>query len=307
MSMQFSVIIPTRNRPFALVRCLHSFLALDFPRDQWELIVVNDGGERSFQAISPFYREMLPLRLVTVPFAGPAAARNAGAKLATGEFLAFTDDDCQVEPDWLHAFAAGFDQTQADAFGGRILNNFAGNRAAEAAQHLIDFLLNFLCDAEGNALLLLSNNVAYRRRVFEQLGGFDETFPLAAAEDFEMGYRLLAHGFRQQVWPEARVWHDHPVDGMSFLRQQFRYGRGGYFFWKKRREAAGEGVAMKTAVSFYSAFLRSLRESSQPFDIWVMSLAAQVAYRAGQWYQRFWAERQLEQDAAWVGNVRLSP
>ena len=77
--MEFSVVIPTRNRPAALAACLQSFCQLDYPAGDWELIVVNDGGNDSFTAVSPQLRQALPLKLLDATPAGPAAARNRGA------------------------------------------------------------------------------------------------------------------------------------------------------------------------------------------------------------------------------------
>ena len=96
---RFSIIIPTKDRPEALFHCLESFTRLDYP--DWELIVVNDGGAESFANLPERLLEILPITLVDQEASGPAAARNYGASLASGDYLAFTDDDCRVEPDWL--------------------------------------------------------------------------------------------------------------------------------------------------------------------------------------------------------------
>ena len=173
----FSVIIPTRNRPDALAACLHSFGQLDYPAGQWELIVVNDGGAESFTAVSPQLRHALPLKLIDAPQAGPAAARNRGAAEAQFLYLAFTDDDCRVTPNWLQAFDAGFNQTGCDALGGSWRNPQPQNNAMRAAQFLIEFMYGYLQDANQNQLMLVSNNVAYRRASFTAVSGFNETFP----------------------------------------------------------------------------------------------------------------------------------
>jgi glycosyltransferase involved in cell wall biosynthesis len=95
--MQFSVVIPTRNRPQALAACLASFARLDYPAGAWEIIVVNDGGDGSLLTAVPSHlHHLLPLKLIDAPHAGPAAARNRGAAAATFDHLAFTDDDCCV-------------------------------------------------------------------------------------------------------------------------------------------------------------------------------------------------------------------
>ena len=70
--------------------------------------------------------------------AGPAAARNRGAAEARGAFLAFTDDDCTADADWLRAFAAEFEKTPNGLVGGRTLNALDTNRCSATSQMIID-------------------------------------------------------------------------------------------------------------------------------------------------------------------------
>jgi GT2 family glycosyltransferase len=280
--MKFTVIIPTRNRPHALADCLHSFTALDYPAGAWELIVVNDGGEWSLTTDQ--WPPQLPLQVVTIAPSGPAAARNAGARLARGDYLAFTDDDCRVSPDWLQQFERGFAQTGLDGLGGQTLNPQVGRSGASASQFLIDFLYDYMQDQSGNALLLVSNNVAYRRPAFMAVGGFDESFPLAAAEDMEMSYRLVGRGYRLAYYPAAKVWHYHRLSAGGHLRQQFRYGRGAYFFERVARQENYQ--AMRPAAgSFYRSLVAAMRRVSLPYRLRLLLLAGQIAFRVGKRYQ----------------------
>lgn len=281
--MKFSVIIPTRNRPQALVDCLHSFTTLDYPAGAWELIVVNDGGEQLL-AVSNQLQTRLTLQLVTIAAAGPAAARNAGARLASGDYLAFTDDDCRVSPDWLQQFARGFAQTGLDALGGQTLNPQAGRVGASASQFLVDFLYDYMQDQSGNGLLLVSNNVAYRREAFAAVGGFDESFPLAAAEDMEISYRLVQRGYRQAYYPPAKVWHHHRLSAWGHLRQQFRYGRGAYFFEQAYRPAERRAVR-PVANSFYRSLNTAMHRACLRYRLRLLLVAGQIAFQAGKRYQ----------------------
>lgn len=299
----FTVIIPTYNRPEALRACLESFTRLDYPAGAWELIVVNDGGELSFTAVDEALAAQLPLQLLTVPHAGPAAARNSGAKRATGELLAFTDDDCQVTPDWLRVFAAGFADGRWGALGGYSQTPFLQNKAEQAWQYLTDFLNRFMRDDEGNALLLLSNNAAYRQELFARLGGFNQSFPLAAAEDMELSYRLLLAGGRQRLLPQAVVWHYHHLTGWGYLKQQFRYGRGGHYFGEVLRVRPS---ARLRPLYLNNAFLPSLGQAMQrdaiSRDVRQLVWASQRAYQLGLRYQRLLARSQpspLAFPAAW--------
>ena len=125
---RFSIVIPSKDRPQSLLRCLESLRSLEY--GQWEAIVVNDGGTATFSALDERIVEQLPLVLLEMAPRGPAAARNKGASMAQGNLLAFTDDDCVVKPDWLLRLAEGFEQTGADALGGRSLNPYPDNLAS---------------------------------------------------------------------------------------------------------------------------------------------------------------------------------
>jgi glycosyltransferase involved in cell wall biosynthesis len=286
--MRFSVVIPTRNRSEALARCLDSFAALEYPPDCWELIVVNDGGGESFTAVTSQHHATLPLKLLEIPPSGPAAARNRGATEAQFEYLAFTDDDCRVLPDWLQQFAAGFAQTGCDGLGGGTQNPQPDNVAMRASQFLVEFMYRFMRDGADNNLMLISNNVAYKKGAFTAVHGFNESFPLAAGEDMELGFRLVANGFRQRYWPAAEVAHHHNLSRWGHVQQQFRYGRGGHFFLQAIAAQAkgGSQIQPDSAQNFYHALWQALKQQDAPFSLTGLVAVAQVAYRFGQFYQR---------------------
>ncbi|MCP4419414.1 MAG: glycosyltransferase [Chloroflexi bacterium] len=285
---RFSVVVPTRNRPEMLAACLQSFCQLEFPDDDWELIVVNDGGEESFTAVSPQHHQTLPLKLLEISPSGPAVARNRGANAAKFEHLAFTDDDCRVMPDWLQQFARGFAQTGCDGLGGGTDNPQPDNVAMRASQFLIEFMYGFMQDEANNNLMLVSNNVAYQKDVFTAVHGFNESFPLAAGEDMELGFRVVANGYRQQYWPAAQVAHYHDLSCWGHVRQQFRYGRGGHFFLQAVAEQARNGLTVQpgSAKNFYRALGEAVRQQEEPLSFSALVTVAQAAYRFGQFYQR---------------------
>lgn len=282
---RFSVIIPTYRRPEPLRRCLEGFLRLEHP--SWELIVVNDGGDTSFDLVGDDLRAPLPLTLLDAEHRGPAAARNTGARAARGEFLAFTDDDCLPEPDWLQQMERGFAGRDVVALGGSCLNPYPDSVAAITWQVYLDFLREYFRDAHGNALMQPTNNVVYRRRAFWEVDGFDESFPLAAGEDLDLSYRIVAAGHRQDYHDDARVWHYHRSTARGYLRQQYRYGRGTHdlnkrsygIAWKPRRR--GE---------FYAALARYLLRVKAPAGVWVLCGLTPLAHRWGIVSQA-WKER----------------
>jgi len=282
MNIQFSVIIPTYNRPHELDRCLKSFTKLDYPA--WELIVVNDGGGQSFATLDDRLLAKLPIKLIEQSNRGPAAARNAGAVIAQGQYLAFTDDDCEVTSTWLTDFANHLNETKLSAIGGQVQNPYPNNIAAETWQQYMMFLCNYFKDANGNHLLLPSNNIIYSKKVFDAIGGFDTSFPIAAAEDLDLGFRLVAAGHQQQLVSGAMILHHHQNTRVGYLKQQFRYGRGGYHFQKKRYDVS---VLRYYRGQFYIKLVKRLWHIHASWQMWILILLTFIFHAMGKYYEKW--------------------
>ena len=234
MGIGISIVIPTYGRSQQLQACLQALTHLDYPRDAFDVIVVDDGSDTPpDSAIGPF-RERLDLTLLAQEHAGPAAARNAGAARAKGRFLAFTDDDCSPDRLWLQILAAHFALNPDRALGGRTINALPRNLYSCASQDLVSYLYAYYNANHDQARFFASNNLALPADSFRHIGGFDETFPFAAGEDRDLCDRWVSCGYPMAYVPEAIVRHAHPLSIRSFWRQQFNYGRGAYYFHKKR-------------------------------------------------------------------------
>ena len=272
----FSVIVPTYERPEALRRCLEGLANLE--HTSWDVVVINDGGETSFQRLDEGLRSRLPLRLLEAPHSGPAAARNRGARLAEGQFLAFTDDDCVPEPDWLTAFQRGFETTGADALGGECLNPHGTNIPAMTWHLYSAFMREQTRDRSGNDLMIPSNNVAYRREAFWAAGGFDESFPAAAGEDIDLAYRVVERGYRQVYLESARVWHDHRNTIRGYLSQQMRYGKGTLDLLDRHRAVA---AVRRPRWEYHASLMRFLRRRRAPVGVLLLALLTPSVHRIG--------------------------
>ena len=251
----FSIVIPTYNRPAQLAACLQACGRLDYPRDCFEVIVVDDGGISSLDEVVARFDGVLKLRLLRQENAGPAAARNRGASKAGGEFLAFTDDDCSPDPKWLEALAAQFVASPDCAVGGQTLNALTDNLYSTASQHLISYLFSYYNAVPHAARFFPSNNLAFPTRQFRGIGGFDVTYPRAAAEDRELCDRWLHHGYRMIYAAEAVVSHSHDLTFRTFLGQHFRYGRGAFCFHQIRARRGQHRFKVEPP-SFYFNMLR---------------------------------------------------
>jgi len=113
-----SVVIPVKDRADELRACLTSLQQLDYPRQQLEIVVVDDGSSDHTPAVA---REMGALLVASGAVAGgPALARNRGAQAASGEILAFIDSDCIASPQWLMELLPVFAKSKVAAVGGLV-------------------------------------------------------------------------------------------------------------------------------------------------------------------------------------------
>ncbi len=212
-----SVVIPTCRRPDLLARCLDLLApgAQTLTADQYEVIVTDDGEP----TVERFLTEKYPwASWGPGPRRGPAANRNAGARRARGEWLAFTDDDCVPDPNWL----AGF--TTATHAGCRV---YEGKTTCVAGIHsLFDHApLNMMGG------WLWSCNIFIRRGTFEEVGGFDEVFRFPHMEDVDLRERLVQAGYAFEFVPEATV--DHPPRKSQSGWQLARYHESDVYHWYK--------------------------------------------------------------------------
>jgi GT2 family glycosyltransferase len=227
-----SVVLPTRDRPGSLARCL---AALERQRSsaEHEVVVVDDGSSDA-AAVAEAVAQFPRARLIRLEGAGPAAARNRGARSALGELILFTDDDCEPAPDWLARLTAAL-RAGAHAASGRTVNGLHGRPLSEASQTIANYLMEASTRSGAGPPFAASNNLACTAEVFAAIP-FDERFPGAGGEDREWCARLAAGGFALVVEPAAIVVHRHELDARGFWHQHASYGRGAFRF---RRTAHG--------------------------------------------------------------------
>lgn len=268
-----SVVVPTRNRPGPLERCLVALRAQLYK--PLEVVVVDDGSEVGVEVAKVVSAH--GARLVRGPGRGPAAARNLGVREASGDFLCFTDDDCEPEPQWVDSLVRRL-RSGADAVAGATLG--AGSALATASELTAHAPSDVPPPPGSDVAFAPTNNLACRRGTFEATL-FDESFPDAAGEDREWCARLLEGGHALALEPDARLVHRQQLTLGSFLRQQARYGRGAFRF----RRRSGPTRPFEGA-GFYGALLRE--GFSQGPSVGLLLVAAQVATvvgYAGGWWQ----------------------
>jgi glycosyltransferase involved in cell wall biosynthesis len=277
-SPQIAVVVPTRDRPEALRRCLR---ALRAQTAAIEIVVVDDGSAAASDVRDA--AEESAARLLRREGEGPAAARNAGFRAVGAAVVCFTDDDCEPEPGWAQALAAPILSGVAAASGGVVLAA-ASSSAADRAWSVIVAHLQREAAAAGTASpgFAATANLGCSRALLEALP-FDQTFPFAAGEDRDWGARAAARGSAPVHVPDAVVVHRPQLTSASFLRQQFRYGRGGARF---RSAGPERGFG---SPGFYARLLRAGFAAGP--RVGALVLAAQGATAAGTLAERRGARR----------------
>ena len=240
--VNITVLICTYNRQQSLARALDSIAKSILPTSlTWEILVVdNNSSDQTREVIKEFCgRFPERFRYLLEPHQGKSYALNAGIGESRGEVIAFVDDDVTVEPTWLHNLAAPILSGEYVGSGGRILMEreysppawLPLNDQRSLAPLVVFDLGTHACDL---AEPPFGTNMAFRRSLFDQYGGFrTDLGPRPGSEirseDTEFGWRLLAAGERLSYEGSAVVYHEVPKHRLTksyFLAWFFAKGRG---------------------------------------------------------------------------------
>ena len=250
-----SVVIPAHARVAKLQRCLEALTLQTLPRDAFEVIVCDDGSPEPIAPALERFRDQLTLTVVRQKRRGPAAARNEGARHASGTLLAFTDDDCVPEDDWLEHLTANIDRYPGHLIGGSIVNLLPDDPYATATQLITSCVYDYYARHPGTPRLYVTANLAIPTARFWLLNGFSEQYQRAAGEDYDFCARWTEAGFPNHYAPEATVGHAHGHSLGSFWQQHFGYGRALLRVRLGMARRRGRSVIALEAPSFYRDIL----------------------------------------------------
>lgn len=218
---RITVVVPTHNRPASLTRCLQH-LAAQETDEAIEILVVDDGSDDA-GLVADAVAQIPSARLIRQARKGPAAARNAGVRAASGSLVCLTDDDCEPGRAWVARLARAL-QDGEDVVAGVTKNGAHESRVAFASQLLVEHF------AEQSAVpFAASNNIGATARVLRDIR-FDETYSDAGGEDRDWCHRLAVRGYRIAHDPGALVVHHQPLTIRRYISQNARYGRGAYHY-----------------------------------------------------------------------------
>ncbi len=222
--MLASVIVPAFNAAKTIEHCLTALRAQTVSADAYEIIVIDDGSTDATPAVVAKFPNV---RLIPSMHRGAAAARNLGARHARGAVLLFTDADCEPTPNWIAQMLAPFADTHVVGAKGTYRTK---QREWVARFVQLEYEEKYARMARASSIDFIDTySAAYRRDIFLQNAGFDETFPTASVEDQEFSFRLARQNQLMVFAPNAIVFHRHVTSLATYARRKFRIG-----FWKVR-------------------------------------------------------------------------
>ncbi len=231
---RISVIVCTYNGARTIRDCFEGLLNLEYPN--LEVIVVNDGSNDRTAAIAREYG----FRLITTENRGLSSARNTGLESATGEIVAYIDDDARPDPHWLTYLAATFLSTDHVGVGGPNIPPEGDGPIADCVANGPGGPLHVLL-SDSEAEHIPGCNMAFRTAALEAIGGFDPQFR-TAGDDVDICWRLQQQGWSIGFSAGAMVWHHRRNSTRAYWKQQQGYGKAEALLerkWPEKYNAAG--------------------------------------------------------------------
>ena len=214
MLKSVSIIVATYNSQHTIGELIEALLDQEYERDQLEIIIVDDGSKDQTSDIVKRY----PVKYFVENHRGPAHARNIGWKHSCGEMICFTDSDCLPKKNWVKQLLSQFISEDIGGVGGAY-DNADSTHFISACIH--EEIVERHHRMNGNVNYLGTFNVAYRRSILEEVGGFNESYRAASAEDNDLSYRVIKQGYQLLFNKNITVAHYHSHHLFQYLNKQF--------------------------------------------------------------------------------------
>ncbi len=285
---RYSIIIPSRRRIQSLQNCLQTIQHLDYPKNNFEVIVVLDGDKENYERlISLSTQTDFSTQVVSQERAGPSAARNMGARLAKGKYLAFTDDDCLLPSNWLSQADSLFALHPECLLGGRIMPLPIADHYSRTSHTLLNAVYQVYNEDPSHSTFFASGHMLMPKSAFDELQGFDVNFQ--TAEDRDLCARWCSRGWPMFYDSSLVIHHDQKNSFFTFFRRHFGYGRGGYRFHLKQAEQQQASFHLAAKKVYYNllSVLGNLTFSQKEYRLVLLLLISQLASLLGFLSQAF--------------------
>lgn len=240
MNSLISVVIPAYNCSKSIRRTLEAMGRQTYS-GPIEVIVVDDGSTDDSAAVIKTFFEV---KYIFQKNAGPATARNRGAREAQGEFIFFTDSDCVPQSDWIEKTLQGFSSEKIGVVAGSYGIANPESPLARCVHDEIIFRHQRLMPAY--IKVFGSYNFCIRKKVFNEVRGFDEGYPHPSGEDNDLSYRVGKAGYQIYFEKASLVDHYHPTRFIKYMKEQYRHG-----FWRVKMYVAHPEMAKGDDYTFW--------------------------------------------------------
>ena len=274
--MYVSIIIPALNEEENISDCIRSLLSQDFPKDQYEIIVVDNGSTDSTLDIL----KKLPIRVFEEKKKGPSSARNRGILNAKGEILGFIDADCIADPLWIRRGVEKFHPNIGCVGGKTLIFGSDNNRLVNTLRKL------GAVGAKDGPILTYpypyfpTLNVFFKKDVFEKIGLFDES--LITGEDVDICWRMqFLTNYQFGFAPDALVYHRSRNSIYSLFKQRKAYANGRVLLFKKHKTR----LPKRNLKEIYWGYVNLFIASGRLIGLSIKKLFKTTSYEI--WYESY--------------------
>lgn len=218
--LSVSVVVPAYNCEKTILKTLQALLNQTFKNV--DIIVVDDGSTDNTAEI---VKNVDRVRYFYQKNAGPATARNFGAAQSRSDLIFFTDSDCIAAHNWIETAISGFKDEKVGVVSGSYGISNPESRLARCIHQEILYRHHYLMPKYPKSFG--SYNFGIRSKLFQAIGGFNQSYRSASGEDNDLSYKVLKANYKIFFEKNALVAHFHPVFVQKYLKEQFRHG-----FWR---------------------------------------------------------------------------
>jgi glycosyltransferase involved in cell wall biosynthesis len=219
-----SVVVIVYNMRETIPHCLKSLRELDYPKEKYEIIVVDGGSDDGTQDIVKDF----DTNLFVEKRSGRGLARNVGIKLAKGDIVAFIDADCVAARDWLLVHIKNHFDKSVGAVGGSVINPDVSFRKVFTSVYHYENFAEFDDRAPKRFMYHIPTcNASFKKSVLEKVGLFEET--ANHYEDFILSQKLLKNGYKLLFDPSAKTYHlEKELSAIDYIKNEIQKGKWHY-------------------------------------------------------------------------------